>query len=180
MAISRQRKEELLSQYTDLIDKSQAIFLAEYKGMSVKAMESLRDEVAKSDGSFHVTKNTLLKRALTDAQKTVPEELLLGQLATGFALSEAPTLAKTLVDFAKREEKLVLKGGFLGDELLSPAQIESLAKLPTLDELRGQLLGLINAPARNLAYVVASGVRQVVNVIDAYAKSEDNAAAAES
>ena len=67
MAISKSRKEELIAQYSDLIEKSEAIFLAEYAGMSVKAMDSLRDELYKADGAFHVTKNTLLKKALEDA-----------------------------------------------------------------------------------------------------------------
>ena len=178
MAISKTRKEELLAQYGDLIGKSDAIFLAEYAGMSVKAMNSLRDEVYKADGAFHVTKNTLLKRALEDAARSVPEDMLLGQLASGFALGEAPTLAKALVDFAKKEDNLTLKGGFLGDELLTADQIEALAKLPSLDQLRSQLIGLINGPAQGIVSAVTNGVRQVVNVLDAYAKEEGEAEAA--
>ncbi|MCA9924611.1 MAG: 50S ribosomal protein L10 [Anaerolineales bacterium] len=178
MAISKTRKEELLAQYGDLIGKSDAIFLAEYAGMSVKAMNNLRDEVYKADGAFHVTKNTLLKRALEDAERSVPEDMLLGQLASGFALGEAPTLAKALVDFAKKEDNLTLKGGFLGDELLTADQIEALAKLPSLDQLRSQLIGLINGPAQGIVSAVTNGVRQVVNVLDAYAKEEGEAEAA--
>ncbi|MCP5100653.1 MAG: 50S ribosomal protein L10 [Chloroflexi bacterium] len=180
MAISKARKEELLAQYTDLIENSEAIFLAEYTGMSVKAMESLRDEVYKAEGAFHVTKNTLMKRALEDSNNSVPEDLLLGQLATGFAKSEAPTLAKALVDFAKKEDSLTIKGGFLSGELLTIEQVEALAKLPTLDQLRGQIIGLISSPAQGIAGSIASGVRQLVNVLDAYAKEkeEDSAEAA--
>lgn len=177
MAISRQRKEELLAQYMELLEKSEAIFLTEYKGLSVPDMEKLREDVANADGAFHVTKNTLFKRALEEVDKPVPDDLLLGQLATGFALAEAPSLAKALVNYAKDQDNLVIKGGFLGDEFLTVEQVESLAKLPTLEELRAQLLGVLNAPARNVASVVASGVRQVVNVLDAYAKSEEEVAA---
>jgi large subunit ribosomal protein L10 len=103
--------------------------------------------------------------------------LLVGQIATGFALGEVPALAKALVDYAKKDEKLKLKGGIMGDDFLSPAQIEALAALPPLDHLRAQIMGLINAPAQNLASVLAGGVRQVVNVIDAYAKKDEMAEA---
>jgi large subunit ribosomal protein L10 len=82
-------------------------------------------------------------------------------------------VAKTLVDFAKKEEDFFeIKGGILGDDLLTVEQVEALAKLPSRDELRAQLIGLISSPARNLASTVASGVRQVVNVVDAYSKQE--------
>lgn len=176
MAITKARKDELLAQYDELIQNSRAIFLAEYSGMNVKKMNALRDKVYEVNGALHVTKNTLFRLALEKAQKELPDDFLAGQLATGFALEEAPSLAKALVDFAKDEEKVTLRGGFLGNEFVTAEQIEALAKLPNLEQLRSQLAGLISAPARNVASVVASGVRQVVNVIDAYAKSEEGSA----
>ena len=178
MAISRQRKEDLTAQYVDLINESRAVFLTEYTGLTVKQMEALREEVRKSGGAINVTKNTLLINALRETGRPIPEDLLVGQVAAGFALTEAPSLAKTLVDYAKKEDKLTLRGGIMGAELLSAAQVQSLASLPSLDELRGQIIGLISAPARNIAGTIASGVRQVVNVLDAYAKKEEAAEAA--
>ena len=178
MAISKARKDELLAQYSGLIDDSSAIFFAEYTGMSVQAMDDLRDKVYDAEGAFHVTKNTLLSLALENADRDIPADFLQGQLATGFALNEAPSLAKALVDYADKSDSLTLKGGLLGEKFLTADEIEALAKLPTLDQLRGQILGLVNAPARNIASVVASGVRQVVNVVDAYAKSEEGSAEA--
>jgi len=108
--------------------------------------------------------------------KPVPADMLNGQTASGFAMGEIPTLAKALSDFAKKEDKFQLKGGVMGAELLTSDQVKSLADLPSLDQLRALILGVISAPARNLATTVAAGVRQVVNVIDAYAKKEDEAA----
>ncbi len=178
MAITKARKVELLAQYDELIQNSRAIFLAEYSGMNVKQMNALRDKIYEANGSFHVTKNTLFKLALEKADIELPDNFLEGQLATGFAFDEAPTLAKALVDFAKDDEKVTLRGGFLGNEFLTAEQVESLAKLPSLDQLRSQIIGVISAPARNVASVLASGVRQVVNVVDAYAKSEEGAAEA--
>ncbi|MCP4359470.1 MAG: 50S ribosomal protein L10 [Chloroflexi bacterium] len=176
MAISRAKKEELVTQYSSLIEQSQAIFLAEYTGLNVNGMESLRQEVDKAEATFHVTKNTLMQLALEQADMAVPDGFLNGQLATGFALNEAPSLAKALVDFAGKGDNLIIKGGFLGTRFLTPEEIEALAKLPSLDQLRAQILGLINAPAQNIAGVVAGGVRQIVNVLDAYAKKEETTA----
>ncbi|MCP4419985.1 MAG: 50S ribosomal protein L10 [Chloroflexi bacterium] len=178
MAITKARKDELLAQYNDLIQKSNAIFLAEYSGLNVKQMSDLRGKVYEAEGTFHVTKNTLFKLALENADKEVPDNFLEGQLATGFALNEVPSLAKAMVDFAKSDDNVKLRGGFFGDDFMTVEQIEALAKLPSLDQLRSQLIGLISAPARNVATVLASGVRQVVNVVDAYAKSEEGAAEA--
>jgi large subunit ribosomal protein L10 len=179
LAISKVRKEELVGDYIELLGKSQAVFLSEYRGLTVKQMEALREEVRKSQGALSVTKNTLLGYALEQTGKPVPSDMLAGQIATSFALGEAPVLAKTLVDYAKKEERFKLKGGILGNKTLTPAQVEALASLPPLDDLRAQILGLISAPARNVASALANGVRQVVNVIDAYAKKEDGADAPE-
>ena len=173
MAISKQKKDELVAQYKDLIEQSDALILAEYKGMSVKDMQRLRSKIREADGAFYVTKNTLLKLALEESGTVVPDELLTGQVATGFALGEAPTLAKALVDYAEKEDNLAIKGGVMHMEMLSDQQVEALAKLPSLDELRAQILGLINAPARNIVSTLAGGLRQVVNVIDAYSKNEE-------
>ena len=173
MAITKKRKEELVSQYQELITQSSAIFLTEYSGMNVKEMELLRREIREVDGAFHVTKKTLLRYALEQTNKPIPIELMDGQLAAGFALSEVPSLAKALVKIAKDNEALTLKGGIFDDEVLSLDQVKALADLPSLPELRAQILGLINAPAQNIVSTVTNGMRQVVNVIDAYAKRED-------
>lgn len=177
MAISKSRKDELVEQYMQLIENSRAVLLTEYTGLTVKQMQELRSDVRKADGAFHVTKNTLLIHALRESGKPIPEELFSGQVASGFALAEVPSLAKALVDFAKASELLQIKGGILGDKILTREEVEALAKLPSLEELRAQLLGLIQAPARNIASTVAGGVRQLVNVVDAYSKKESQAEA---
>ncbi len=175
MAISKARKDELVAQYVELINSSNAIFMAEYTGLSVSDMEALREKVREADGAFYVTKNRLLRVAMEQTDTPVPEELLTGQMAAGFAMSDAPPLAKALVDYAKKEEKLVIKGVVFDGDVLTVDGVKALASLPTLPEVQSQLVGIISAPARNLASVIASGVRQVVNVVDAYAKDEKTA-----
>lgn len=179
MAITKTRREELLAQYIDLLNQSQAVFLTEFSAMEVKRMEELRAEVRKADGRFYVTKNTLLRIALQETGRPVPEDLLKGQTSASFALGEAPALAKAISEFAKSEEKLTLKGGILNKDLLTSEQVEALAQLPSLDQLRAQIIGLISAPAQNITSAVANGVRQLINVLDAYAKKDDNAEAVE-
>ena len=94
MAISKERREELLAEYVDLLNNSSAVVLTEYKALEVKKMEALRAEVRKAGGAFHVTKNTLLRNALEATGNPIPEDLLMGQTAAGFALGEVPSLAK--------------------------------------------------------------------------------------
>lgn len=178
MAINKERKDRLVAQYKGLIEESNAIFVTEYAGLSVKDLQSLRKDVREANGAYYITKNTLLKLALRESDMPELADLLTGQVAAGFALEEAPTLAKALVNYAKREEKLLLKGGLMGGDLLSADQVKALAKLPSLDQLRGQILGLISAPAQSIVSVLTNGVRQVVNVVDAYATSEETAEAA--
>lgn len=177
MAISRARKEELVNQYVGLLEKSDAIFVTDYTGMSVKDFQDLRDKLREVDGTLYVTKNTLLKIALERTGNPIPEELLNGQVATGFALGETPSMAKVLTKYADDKDEFSIRGGVFDGAILSESDVEALSKLPSLDELRATLLGLFNAPARGLASVVASGVRQVVNVLDAYAKKEEEAEA---
>jgi len=178
LAINKERKDELVAQYSELLEQSRAIILTEYSGLNVKQMQALRAQVRQADGAFYVTKNTLLKLALSEKGQELPDDLLVGQLGTGFALNEVPTLAKALTEFAKDQEDLKIVGGVVDGELLSPEQVKALADLPSLDELRAQIIGMLQAPARNLATVVAGGVRQVVNVLDAYARQEEEAEAA--
>ena len=172
MAISKARRHELKNQYVDLLNESQAVFLTEYTSLDVKTMEELREKVIQAGGRFHVTKNTLFKIALEETGRPVPEDFLTGQTATGFALAEVPALAKTIVDFAKKEDNFSLKGAILDQSILSNEDVKSLADLPSLDQLRAQIIGLINAPAQNVASTIANGIRQLVNVLDAYAQKE--------
>lgn len=176
MAITREKKEALLKEYTENIEKSSAIFLTQYQGIEVNAMTGLRRKLRKADGGFIVVKNTLAKRALSESglEGKEIEALLEGPVGISFCFGDPPPVAKTLVDFANDFETFEIKGGLLGNVFLSKDKVDNLAKLPPLEVIRAQLLGIISAPASQLLGVVANGVRQVVNVIDAYAQSEES------
>lgn len=173
MAISKERKDELVAQYKGFIEQSDAIFLTEYGGMTVKDLQALRLKLREADGRFYITKNTLLKLALEESDLPAPSDLLIGQVASGFAMGEATTLAKALVSFAKKQDNLTIKGGIMDQRLLSGKQVEALAELPSLDQLRAQIIGIIDGPARGIVSTLNGGVRQIVNVVDAFAKSEE-------
>jgi large subunit ribosomal protein L10 len=179
LAITKSKKEELVAEYVEMLNQSNAVFMTEYTGLSVKRMQELRAAVSKSDGTFVVTKNTLMVLALQEAGMPAPADQFIGQLATGFALDEVPGVAKALTDFLKGEEMISVKFGILGDKILSAEEVLALAKLPSLDELRAQILAMIQAPARNVAIVLAGSVQQVVNVLDAYANKDDEGEMAE-
>ncbi len=178
MAITRQRKEKLLTQYTDKLQNSSALFLTRYQGLSVNQINALRKKLREADSSFAIVKNTLVKKALADAGFSGIEDLFEGPVSISFVHGDPPPVAKVLVDFAKDSKVLEIKGGLLGETVLSEAAVKDLAELPPLDVLRAQLIGLISAPASQIAGVVAGGVRQVINVVHAYADSGEGEATA--
>lgn len=179
MAISRAKKEELVADYLEALNDSEAIIIAEYRGLKVNELEQLRAKIREAQGSFAIVKNTLAQRAITDAGLPVPKELLVNPVGIGFCHHNVTGVAKAMTTFAKDKELLVIKGGLMGNQIISQAAVKDLADLPSIDVLRAQLLGLISAPASRLAGVVAGSVRQVVNVINAYAEKDGEASPVE-
>jgi len=172
LAIKKERKEELLQEYGELIAKSEGLILIEYRGLNMKGMDPLRGKVREASGELHVVKNTLARRALAAAGRPAPDDLFTQTTAIGFAFSDLPGVAKALTAYAKENEFVKVKGGLLGSKALSPAEVAALAELPPMPVVRAQLLGLLAAPASRLTGAIAAGVRQVVNVVKAYADKE--------
>ena len=168
MAISKQRKAELVAQYVEQLKQSQGIILADYRGLSVNDMSRIRHAMRPIGGKFQVIKNRLMALALKEVEMSVPEEWLTGPTVISFCHNEVPPVAKALKNAAKNLEALRVKGGLVGTSVISAEQVYIIADLPPLDVLLAQVLGTINAPARQLAGVVASGIRQVLNVLQAY------------
>ena len=173
MAITKKRRAELVQQYGVLLKKSEALIITSYIGLPVKGIETLRRKVRESSGEFHVVKNTLAAIAMKQAGLPVPEDMMVGSTAIGFAFADVPAVAKAISDFTKDSEFVKLKGGVMGNKVLNAKQVGALAFLPPLPVVRAQLLGLINTPATRLVGTVASGVRQVVNVVKAYSEKSD-------
>jgi large subunit ribosomal protein L10 len=172
LAISKKKKVQLVEGYSELLGKSQAVFLTQYQGISVNELHVLRKKLREANSRYTVAKNTLVRKSLNDAGIDGVDDLLRDPTGMVFCFGDPPPTAKILVEFAKGSELLSIKGGVLGNKVLSAAEVENLAKLPPLEVIRAQLLGVISAPATQLAGVLASGVRQIINVINAYAEKD--------
>ena len=177
MAITKQRKEEILENYKEWLDKSKAIILTEYTGLSVKDLDQLRQKMRDNGGEFHVVKNTLSRKLIQDAGYPLDEKMFTGSTGIGFAFEDAPGLAKALSDFSNSSEFVKIKGGYLANHLMNPAQVKALAEMPPLPVMRAQLLGMLIAPASKLVRTLAEPGRRVAAVIKAYA--DQNSAPAE-
>jgi large subunit ribosomal protein L10 len=172
LAISKERKKEIIAEYTAWIKRSQAMIVAEYKGLPMAEMDVLRSKMRDAGGEFHVVKNTLGQLAIKEAGLPLPEKLFEGSTAIGFAFEDAPAAAKLLSEYVRTSEFLKIKGGYLGTQVMDSAQVKSLADLPPLPVVRAQLLGTLLAPASRIARTLAEPGRQVAAIIKAYAERE--------
>jgi large subunit ribosomal protein L10 len=177
LAISKQRKEEVLNQYQEWLAKSQAIILVEYTGVTVKNLDTIRAKVRESGGEFHIVKNTLAKKVFEESGVTIPAGLFEKSTAAVFAFSDVAATAKSLAEVAKGIEFVKVKGGFMEKQTLSESQVKALATLPPLPVVRAQLLGVLQAPASKLVRTLAEPARQVASVIKAYSDKGVSASA---
>jgi large subunit ribosomal protein L10 len=175
LAISRAKKEQLVQEYVEKLKGSEAVILTSYRGLTVAELQQLRAKIREAEGSFSIVKNTLVRRALEEVGLPIAEEMLTGPIGLGFCHQNVTSVAKAISDFSKDNELLAIKGGLMGDQVIDEAAIKNLASLPSIEVLRAQLLGVINAPASQLVGVVAGGVRQLVNVFNAYSEQGSEA-----
>lgn len=178
MAISKQRKEEVLAHYSDWVKRSQAIILVEYTGANMKSLDAIRAKVRESGGEFHVVKNTLARRAFEANGMEFPRELLVKSSAISFAFTDPASTAKALTDATKGSEFVKVKGGFMAGKALTAAQVKALSDMPPLPVVRAQLLGVLQAPAGKLVRTVAEPARGLAAVIKAFTEKSSSPAAA--
>jgi len=127
LALTRERKEELVEQYEAWMKESKALVLAEYTGLNMIQLDSLRAKVREAGAEFHVVKNRLSKRVFEAAGLDVPEEMFIGSTAFGIAFQDAPGIAKVIKDFGKDNPALKIKAGYMDGRLLSADQVNALA-----------------------------------------------------
>jgi large subunit ribosomal protein L10 len=172
LALTKERKNELITHYSDWVSRSKALVLTQYIGLTMKDIDSLRVKIRENGGEFHIIKNTLAKLAFEQAGFTVPEGQFEGSTAIVFAFTDAPAIAKAVMEFAKSSEFLKIKGGFLEKQALTPEGVKALAELPPLPVVRAQLLGTLLAPAGKLVRTLAEPGRMIAAVIKAHAEPE--------
>lgn len=169
--MDRAQKQELVSNLNQVFQSSGVVVVSHYSGLTVREMTDLRRRMRAAGASFRVTKNRLTKLALSGTACEPLTDLFTGPTAIGF--SEDPISApKVLAGFAKENEKLIILGGVMGETVLDTQGVKDLASLPSLDEVRAQIIGLLNAPATKVAGVLQAPAGQLARVMGAYAASE--------
>ena len=172
MAISKQQKEELVEQYKKWLSESDGLVLANYRNLSVKDISDLRKEVRDSGGEFHVIKNTLAKRAFEESGREFQEGIFSGPTALGVSYDNPTGLAKVLKNFAKDQDVIEIKSGYLADRLMTAEEVVAMADLPSMAEMRAKLLSTIAAPASQLVRTLAEPGRSLAAVIKARSEQE--------
>jgi large subunit ribosomal protein L10 len=176
LAISKQRKEETLTQYADWIKRSEAIILVEYTGATMKTLDTIRAKVRDSGGEFHIIKNTLARRVFAQSGFEVPQDYLLKSTAISFAFSDPASTAKALTEATKGNEFVKVKGGLMGGKTMNAAQVKALSDLPPLPVVRAQLLGVLQSPAGKLVRTIAEPARGLAAVVKAFSEKAPAAA----
>jgi large subunit ribosomal protein L10 len=168
--VDRAEKEDVVTSLHKTFEDSSIVVVTHYSGMTVAELSDLRMQMRDAGASFKVTKNRLTLRALEGTKYQPLDKLFTGP--TAIAYSDDPVAAaKVAVNFAKDNDKLIVLGGALGDEELDIASIKSLASLPSMDELRAKIVGMINTPATRIAGVLQAPAGQIARVIGAHSAS---------
>jgi len=164
-------KRELVGTLNDVFKTSGVVVVAHYAGLTVADMQKLRSQMKQAGASVKVAKNRLAKIALEGTDAATISGLLKGP--TLLAYSTDPVSApKVAVEFAKANDKLVILGGAMGATSLNANGVKALATLPSLDELRGTLIGLLQAPATKIAQLSTAPAAKLARVFGAYAKKD--------
>jgi large subunit ribosomal protein L10 len=172
--VERAAKRELVSTLNDVFSNTSVVVVAHYAGLTVADMQKLRTQMKQAGATVKVAKNRLAKIALEGTDVASISDLLRGP--TLIAYSSDPVAApKVAVDFAKVNEKLVILGGAMGKTTQNVDGVKALATLPSLDELRAKLVGLVQAPATKVAQVVNAPAAKLARVFGAYAKTGEAA-----
>lgn len=176
LAITREKKGGMVDEYVAKLQKSQALIVSEYRGLTVKQIQELRRELRSNDSEMVVTKNTLILRALNQVGMPAPDQLFAGPTAVTFCYKEVAGPAKALNKFAKDSKILQVKGGVMGRSVFDSAGVGQLADLPSREQLLGQVVGVMQAPISGLVNVLAGTLRGLVNVLNARSEQLEKAA----
>lgn len=169
--MDRSEKEKLVSEVRDALNASELLVVVKPAGLTVAESQKLRRNMREAKASYRVVKNRLARIALGESEFGEADGLFSG--VTGMAFSPDPiSAAKVAVDFASENEKLEVLGGAMPGKALTKADIEMLARLPSLDQLRGKLVGLLQAPATKLAQIARAPAGQLARLLSAYAQSK--------
>ena len=155
MSLNRSEKEAVIHEVTGLAAKAQTLVFAEYRGITVAAMDKLRVNARQNGVSLSVLKNTLARRAVAGSAFEVASDQMTGPLIYGFS-EDAVAAAKVVAEFAKTNDKLVIRGGVYGGKFLDTDGVKQLASIPSKEVLLSQLCGLLKSPISRTAVVLGA------------------------
>jgi large subunit ribosomal protein L10 len=170
--VNRTEKQTVIESIQSVIQENGTFYLVDYKGLKVKDISELRDKVRGSEGSLRVVKNTLLRRASEGTILSDASQWMEGPTALAWSKDDPVQLAKVLMDFAKTNPHLQVKGGIVEGQALDAPSVEALSKLPSMPELQAKIIGLLQAPAVKLVNVLQASARDMVGVLSQRAKQE--------
>jgi large subunit ribosomal protein L10 len=165
--VNRTEKEQTVASLKQMFDDSTVVVVTHYTGLTVAELTDLRSRMRDAGAQFKVTKNRLTRLALEGTSFQSLQDLFNGPTAVAFS-ADPVAAAKVTAAFAKDNEKLVILGGAFGDQVLDVNGVKTLASMPSLDELRGKIVGLLQAPATKVAGVLQAPAGQVARVFGAY------------
>jgi large subunit ribosomal protein L10 len=172
--VDRAEKRELVTGLNEAFKGAGSVVVAHYAGITVAQMNDLRSKMRVAGGTVKVAKNRLAKIALQGTDSESIQKLFIGQ--TLIAYSEDPVVApKVASDFAKTNDRLIILGGAMGTTPLNADGVKALATMPSLDELRARIVGMIATPATRIAQIVNAPAGQLARVIGAYARKNEAA-----
>ena len=173
--MKRSEKKDFVTNLKQEFSNASSIIVTEYSGLSVNEVEQLRKEMRENGAKFKVTKNRLTKLAISETQFKEISELFKGPTAVAYS-DDAIAPAKVAVSFEKKFEKFNILGGGYNGEKIDRDKIDFLAKLPSLDELRGKIIGLLSAPAQKIASITIEPGAQIARLISSNSsnKQESN------
>ena len=171
----RPEKVQVVAEIKERLDRAQAVFLAEYAGLSVKQQQTLRRGLREGGAEFKVVKMSLARRAAAELEMTDLDELFLGPTGIAFADGDPVSAAKALKEFAKENESFILKGGLLDGGFLTPERISELAEIESREVLLSKIAGVMKAPMANLAGLLAALPRNLASAMQQLAEKKEEA-----
>ena len=151
--MSKEKKQVYISEMSSQLDKAEGVIVAHYQGLTVKQLDELRKKMREHGIQFKITKNRITKLALEKTSRKDLSNLFSGPTAVAMS-DDAITSAKILTNFSKENQNLKILGGIMGKDLLDVAGVKNIATLPTLDEARAKIVGILSSPAQKIASIL--------------------------
>ncbi len=164
--LNKSQKETIIQKLKEKLVNNKVLVVADFRGLSVKDMNDLKKQIREIGGSVQVAKKTLINLALQAEKIDFDTRQFSGPLAFIFGIAETE-VPKKIWSFAKKNDKIKIEGGLLEGKIISLAEVESLAKMPSKKELLGKLVGTVQGPVRGFVYVLSGTIGSLVNVLKA-------------